>query len=80
MSRLKAEGLIDVQLLRKEYEEVFLDKNFDWKLLAIKSLLFSDIELYDDWQIRSIIEYYIYEFLYPKAILTIVERECLVKE
>ncbi len=74
LKRQKEGGLLDFVSLKSEYQNCLSDENFDWKQLALDSYLFTEIELYDNWHIRSIVEFYLEEFINSDETLGLNER------
>jgi len=68
------EDLIDLEILKEEYQSSRFDRFMNWNELAVQSGLFHKTNIYCDGQILSIIELYLHEVLYPESKLT--THEC----
>ena len=66
---------LDIDLLKEEYFDSLSDHRLSWKELAIKSCLFSDVDVYSNWEIRSIIEYYLEDIFHPNNTFSMKQKE-----
>ena len=75
LKRMEEDGNLDSDQLREQYSSAMLDTNLSWKEVANNSSLFFDNDMYSEFELKSIIEYYLNEFINPNNVLTLHERE-----
>ena len=64
-------------LVRAEYQYCMSEYGYEWKQISTESNLFSNVELYQTWHLRVIIEYYLGEVLFPEEALALSEANIL---
>ena len=74
LKRQLKDNLIDIKSLKMELKNCVADSTYNWKKLASKASIFSDVELYEDWQIKTIVEYYLDDIVNPEILLDDEEK------
>ncbi len=54
------------RILRSEFNQLLVERKPQWKAISDQAFLFSNTEIYTDWQIKVVIEYILQEYLYPE--------------
>lgn len=72
-------GLIDIDILRKDFNDVMEDDSFNWVEFANESQLLIAPEHYTDIEIKNYVKALLMDFLFPEKAISDEERKTLIQ-